>query len=52
MLSVFDINNKEVHSEVLKVNADYQFGARLKSGIYIVSISQGDKVQVIRLIKQ
>ncbi|MGS2725039.1 HYR domain-containing protein [Psychroserpens sp. BH13MA-6] len=51
-LDVFDMSNKQVHSNTFTYDELYKFGNELESGVYIVKIRQANSVKVIRLIKR
>jgi len=48
---VYDMSGRLVHQKTGITNKTYQFGESLKSGIYFVNLSLGDKTQFIRLVK-
>ena len=50
-IQVYDVNNKLVHANKFEPYEEYRFGERLEAGVYIVKISQADKVYSVRLIK-
>jgi hypothetical protein len=51
-MRAFDINGRLIHSNLINGNEDYQFGSQFNSGIYFVILSQADKTEVVKLIKQ
>lgn len=48
---VSDINNRLISQSEFDPGQEHQFGNNLQSGSYFVQISQGEKVEVIHLIK-
>ena len=48
---VYDMSGRLVHQKTGITNKTYQFGESLKSGIYFVNLSLGDKTLFIRLVK-
>ncbi|MCB0463683.1 MAG: lamin tail domain-containing protein, partial [Flavobacteriaceae bacterium] len=50
-INVFDMSNKLVHSDEFRPDEVHKFGNRLEGGVYIVKVSQGDKVRTVRLVK-
>ena len=50
-VDVFDLNNKHVHSAIFGATDEYSFGSKLESGLYIVKITQGENLKILRLIK-
>lgn len=51
-LKAFDINGRLIHSNIINGNEDYQFGGQLSSGVYFVRLSQANKTEVVKIIKQ
>jgi len=50
-ITIFDINSRLISHREFDPKEEYQFGNTLQSGSYFVRVSQGEKEEVIRLIK-
>ncbi|NNE25568.1 MAG: T9SS type A sorting domain-containing protein [Saprospiraceae bacterium] len=50
--SVYDSNNKFLYSATLKPDQKFKFGNGIKSGMYLVTVQQGNNKTQIRMIKK
>jgi len=50
-INVYDINGRLLHSNVFDPHRKYSFGNNLKSGVYLITISQDDNYQTFRVVK-
>ncbi len=50
-VQVLNIMGQQVISDSFNSNQVYEFGNKLESGLYFVKVSQGENLQILRLMK-
>jgi hypothetical protein len=50
-ITVYDMNNRLVHSTAFDHDQTHRFGRLLDAGVYLVRIEQGDQMVQVRLVR-